>query len=144
MYITICQDQTFSFLNIFNISDILSFLDMFFSHRTIIVIDFQSHFFHKAVLLWPNAKKKIFYQNSIEKARGVIRGKLVAIFPLRWTNNWILIWCPDTGWYFGVCNQPLGRSKADSVFHPSKVLQMSTRNSWELVVKSLLAASLRP
>ena len=55
--ITICQDQTFSFLNIFNISDILSLLDMFFSHRTIIVIDFQSHFFHKAILLWPNAKK---------------------------------------------------------------------------------------
>ena len=30
------------------------------------------------------------------------------------------------------CSKPLGGSKVDSVFHPSEVDKMSTRNFWEL------------
>ena len=30
------------------------------------------------------------------------------------------------------CSKPLGGSKVDSAFHPSKVDKMSTRNFWEL------------
>ena len=30
------------------------------------------------------------------------------------------------------CSKPLGGSKVDSAFHPSKVHKMSTRNFWEL------------
>ena len=30
------------------------------------------------------------------------------------------------------CSEPLGGSKVDSAFHPSKVDQISTRNFWEL------------
>ena len=30
------------------------------------------------------------------------------------------------------CSKPLGGSKVDSVFHPSEVDKMNTRNFWEL------------
>ena len=30
------------------------------------------------------------------------------------------------------CSKPLGGSKVDSAFHPSKVDKMSTKNFWEL------------
>ena len=36
-------------------------------------------------------------------------------------------------------SKPLGSSKIDSAFHPSKVDEMSTTNSWGLVVKSKLS-----
>ena len=36
---------------------------------------------------------------------------------------------PDPG---AMCSKPLGGSKVDSAFHPSKVDKMSTRNFWEL------------
>ena len=36
------------------------------------------------------------------------------------------------------CSKPLGDFKVDSAFHPSEVDKMSTRNIWELVIKSKL------
>ena len=38
-------------------------------------------------------------------------------------------WIPNPG---VLCSKPLGGSKVDSAFHPSKVDKMSTRNFWEL------------
>ena len=38
-------------------------------------------------------------------------------------------WIPNPG---VPCLKPLGGSKVDSAFHPSKVDKMSTRNFWEL------------
>ena len=39
------------------------------------------------------------------------------------------------------CSKPLGGSKVDSAFHPSKVGKMSTRNFWELSDKKQTASS---
>ena len=36
------------------------------------------------------------------------------------------------------CSKPLGGSKVDSAFHPSKVDKMSTKNFWELSGKKKL------
>ena len=41
-----------------------------------------------------------------------------------------------------LCSKPLGGSKVDSAFHPSEVDEMSTRNFWNLVVKSRSGSSL--
>ena len=35
------------------------------------------------------------------------------------------------------CSKPVGGSKVDSVFHPSKVDEVSTRNFWELSGKKV-------
>ena len=42
---------------------------------------------------------------------------------------WLGCWIPNPG---VLCLKPLGGSKVDSAFHPSKVDQMRTRNFWEL------------
>ena len=42
---------------------------------------------------------------------------------------WLRGWIPNPG---VPCLKPLGGSKVDSVFHPSEVDKMSTRNFWEL------------
>ena len=47
-------------------------------------------------------------------------------------------WIPNPG---VPCLKPLGGSKVDSAFHPSKVDKMSTRNFWELNGKKLAASS---
>ena len=49
--------------------------------------------------------------------------------------HWLWRWIPNPG---VPCSKPLGGSKVNSAFHPSKVNKMSTRNYWELVVKSRL------
>ena len=46
--------------------------------------------------------------------------------------NWLRCWIPNPG---VLCSKPLGGSKADSVFHPSEVDKMSTRNFWEIIGK---------
>ena len=48
-----------------------------------------------------------------------------------WSRRWI----PNPGVQ---CSEPQGGSEVDSAFHPSEVGKMSTRNFWELVVKSKL------
>ena len=51
-------------------------------------------------------------------------------------------WIPNPG---TPCSKPIGGSKVDSVFHPSEVNQMSTRNSWEIGGKNcLLVVALQP
>ena len=42
---------------------------------------------------------------------------------------WLRHWFPNA---VVLCSKPLGASKVDSVFHPSEVNQMSTRDFWEL------------
>ena len=44
-------------------------------------------------------------------------------------NYWLRRWIFNPG---VPCSKPLGGSKVDSVFHPSKIDKMSTRNFWEL------------
>ena len=44
-------------------------------------------------------------------------------------NYWLRRWIPNPG---VPCSKPLGGSKIDSTFHPSKVDKMSTKNFWEL------------
>ena len=43
--------------------------------------------------------------------------------------KWLRRWIPNPG---VPCSKPLGGSKVDSVFHPSEVDKLSTRNFWEL------------
>ena len=43
--------------------------------------------------------------------------------------EWLSRWIPNPG---VLCSKPLGGSKVDSAFHPSKVDKMSTRSFWEL------------
>ena len=43
--------------------------------------------------------------------------------------KWLRYWIPNPG---VLCTKPLGSSKVDSVFHPSKVDKMSITNFWEL------------
>ena len=43
--------------------------------------------------------------------------------------KWLRRWIPNPG---VSCSKPLGGSKVDSAFHPSKVDKMSIRNFWEL------------
>ena len=43
--------------------------------------------------------------------------------------KWLRHWIPNPG---VLCSKPLGGSKVDSAFHPSKVDKISTRNFWEL------------
>ena len=50
--------------------------------------------------------------------------------------QWLSHWIPNPG-VPGL--KPLGGCKVDSAFHPSKVDEMSTRNSWGLMVKSKLS-----
>ena len=42
---------------------------------------------------------------------------------------WLKCWIPSPE---VPCSKPLGESRVDSVFHPSKDDKMSTRNFWEL------------
>ena len=43
--------------------------------------------------------------------------------------KWLRCWVSNPGIS---CSKPLGGSKVDSTFHPSKVNKMSTRNIWKL------------
>ena len=44
-------------------------------------------------------------------------------------RQWLRRWIPNPG---VPCSKPLGGSKVDSAFHPSRVDKTSTRNFWEL------------
>ena len=60
--------------------------------------------------------------------------------------RWLMRWILNPGL---PRSKPLGGYKVDSAFHPSKVDSMSTRNFWELSVKSKLpprsgSVALRP
>ena len=49
--------------------------------------------------------------------------------------QWLRRWISNPGFS---CLKPLGGSKVDSAFHPSEVDKMSTKNIWNLMVKSTL------
>ena len=49
--------------------------------------------------------------------------------PMMDKARWLSHWIPNPGVPY---SKPLGGSKVDSAFHPSKVHKISTRNFWEL------------
>ena len=71
----------------------------------------------------------------INKMQSQILNPLSVLFeciilnPLTAMAKWLRRWIPNPG---VPCSKPLGGSKVDSVFHPSEVDKMSTRNFWEL------------
>ena len=93
--------------------------------------------------IWKNqtALQEIFAKNQVSFLY-ILNNMIMLLFSIMFVcfygamAQWLGPWIPIRGI---LSSKPLGGSKFDSAFNPSKVEQMSTRTSWNLVLKKKLS-----